>query len=60
MWGVWFVGLMLGALGFGYLADRVGRRRLFVASLVLHATAAVLTASSWSFASFLLFRFLPR
>ncbi|MGI8412631.1 MAG: MFS transporter [Solirubrobacteraceae bacterium] len=57
---MWFVGLMLGALGFGYLADRVGRRRLFVASLVLHATAAVLTASSWSFASFLLFRFLPR
>lgn len=58
VWVVWFVGLMLGALGFGYLADRVGRRRLFVATLVLYATAAVLTASSWSFASFLLFRFL--
>ena len=58
VWVVWFGGLMLGALGFGYLADRVGRRRLFVATLVLYATAAVLTASSWSFASFLLFRFL--
>jgi MFS family permease len=58
VWVVWFVGIMLGALVFGYLADRVGRRRLFVATLVLYSTAAILTASSWSFASFLAFRFL--
>jgi MFS family permease len=58
VWVVWFLGVMLGALVFGYLADRVGRRRLFVATLVLYSTAAILTASSWSFASFLAFRFL--
>ena len=58
VWVVWFLGLMLGALVFGYLADRVGRRRLFVATLVMYSVAAVLTASSWSFGSFLLFRFL--
>jgi MFS family permease len=57
VWVVWFAGLMLGAVLFGYLADCVGRRRLFVATLMLYATAAVLTAFSWNFASFLAFRF---
>jgi len=32
---IWFVGIMIGALRFGWLADRVGRKRLFVATLVL-------------------------
>ena len=58
VWVVWFAGLMLGALVFGYIADRVGRRKLFVATLVLYSAAAILTASSWSFGSFLAFRFL--
>jgi len=58
VWVVWFAGLMLGALVFGYIADRVGRRKLFVATLVLYSIAAILTASSWSFGSFLAFRFL--
>lgn len=26
---VWVAGIALGAIGFGYLADRVGRRRLW-------------------------------
>ena len=29
--GAWFAGLILGAAGFGYLADRYGRRRIFLA-----------------------------
>ncbi len=33
---VWFVGIGLGAIGFGYLADRFGRKRLFVATLILY------------------------
>ncbi len=57
-WIVWFVGIMIGALGFGYLADRVGRRRLFSATLILYSVAAILTATSWGYASFLFFRFL--
>jgi MFS family permease len=54
---VWFVGVMLGALSFGWLADRVGRRRLFVATLVLYSIAAVCTAAAPSYAVFMLFRF---
>src|SRR5262245_539846 len=30
---VYLVGEVAGALGFGYLSDRLGRRRLFVATL---------------------------
>jgi MFS family permease len=58
IWVVWFAGLLVGALGFGYLADRVGRKKLFVLTLVIYSVAAVLTASSVTFAMFLFFRFL--
>lgn len=57
MFVVWFVGVMLGALAFGWLADRVGRRRLFVSTLVLYSIAAVCTAAAPSYAVFMLFRF---
>jgi MFS family permease len=40
----WFAGIMLGALGFGMLADRFGRRTVFLASLALYGTATFLTA----------------
>lgn len=39
----WFVGLMIGALGFGALSDRFGRRRVFLASLVLYGVATLIT-----------------
>jgi MFS family permease len=55
---VWFVGIALGALGFGYLADRVGRKKLFVATLVMYSVAAVLTAAAPTFEVFMLFRFI--
>ncbi len=54
---VWFVGIMIGALGFGWLADRVGRKRLFVATLLLYSVAAVCTAAAPTFAIFMVFRF---
>lgn len=54
---VWFVGIGLGAIGFGYLADRFGRKRLFVATLILYSVAAVATATAPSYELFLLFRF---
>ena len=57
-WMVWFLGILIGAVGFGYLADRVGRRRLFSATLVLYSVAAILTALSPSFELFMVFRFL--
>jgi MFS family permease len=55
---VWFAGIALGALGFGYLADRVGRRKLFVATLIVYSLAAVATATAPTFEIFALFRFI--
>ncbi len=55
---IWLVGLMFGALFFGYLADRFGRRRLFLVTLLLYSSATVLSALSPGYAFFLVFRFL--
>src|ERR687896_1177987 len=38
------VGACLGAVGFGYLADRFGRRRLFLITLAVYLVATVATA----------------
>jgi len=56
--GAWFVGLMLGASGFGALADRYGRRRIFLASLVLYGVATLATAFAPSLAALLALRLL--
>jgi len=42
--GAWFAGIMLGALGFGMLADRFGRRAVFLGSLAIYGVATFLTA----------------
>jgi MFS family permease len=49
-------GAVLGALYFGRLADRLGRKRLFLITLAVYLVATVLTAFTWSFASFLFCR----
>lgn len=41
---------------FGYLTDRLGRKRLFYATLGVYLAGVVLTALSWNFWSFALFR----
>jgi MFS family permease len=55
---VWLVGLMIGALFFGYLADRFGRRKLFLITLLLYSCATVISALSPGYWFFLVFRFL--
>jgi MFS family permease len=50
-------GAVLGAVLFGWLTDRIGRRRLFFATLVIYLTATALTACSWNVWSFAFFRF---
>ena len=54
----YLLGAVLGALGFGWLTDRIGRRKLFFITLALYLTATAATALSWNIASYALFRFL--
>jgi MFS family permease len=54
---VYLAGAVLGALGFGWLTDRIGRKKLFFITLALYLTATAATALSWSLASYALFRF---
>ena len=53
---VYLFGSVAGALGFGYLTDRLGRKRLFSVTLLLYLGATALTAFSWNFWSFVFFR----
>lgn len=55
---VWLIGLMIGASLFGYFADRYGRRRLFVATLLLYSGFTLISALSPGYYWFLAFRFL--
>ncbi len=54
----YLTGAILGSLLFGHLTDRLGRKRLFNVTLGLYLAATALTALSWDFASFAVFRFL--
>jgi MFS family permease len=54
----YLAGAVLGALGFGWLTDRIGRRKLFFITLTLYLLATAATALSWSIGSYALFRFL--
>lgn len=54
----YLAGAVFGAILFGYLTDRLGRRRLFLVTLAVYSTATLLTALSWNFTSFAIFRFI--
>src|SRR6516162_4659288 len=54
----YLAGAVLGALFFGWLTDRLGRKKLFFVTLSVYLVATAATASSWSIESFALFRFL--
>jgi MFS family permease len=51
-------GAVLGALYFGRLADKLGRKRMFLVTLVVYLVATVLTAFSFDIYSFAFCRFL--
>src|SRR3982074_2679185 len=53
----YLAGAVLGALGFGWLTDRIARKKLFFITLAVYLTATAATALSWSLASYALFRF---
>lgn len=54
----YLAGAVIGALGFGWLTDRIGRKKLFFITLALYLTATAATALSWNLASYAAFRFL--
>jgi len=54
----YLAGAVCGALFFGYLTDRFGRRKLFMITLGIYLIFTVATALSWGFWSFMIFRFL--
>ena len=52
----YLAGAVLGALGFGWLTDRLGRKRLFNVTLGLYLVATAASACAWDFWSFALLR----
>src|SRR5262245_650469 len=53
----YLAGAVLGSLFFGWLTDRLGRKKLFFITLAVYLVAAVATAFAWNLWSFVLFRF---
>jgi MFS family permease len=52
----YLTGAVSGALVFGYLTDRYGRRVMFFITLAVYLAGALLTAFAWDLPSFVLFR----
>ena len=55
---VYVVGAVLGALFFGWLTDRVGRKLIFNVTLGIYVLGVLLSAFAWDFWSFAAFRFI--
>lgn len=53
----YLAGAVLGALFFGWLTDRLGRKKLFFITLTVYLIATAATALSWNLWTFVLFRF---
>ena len=54
----YLAGAVLGAILFGWLTDRLGRKKLFFITLSVYLVATAATAASWDLFSFALFRFI--
>lgn len=52
----YLIGACTGALVFGYLTDKLGRKKLFLITLTWYLVSTVLTAFAWDFWSFAVFR----
>ena len=54
------IGMALGAVLAGTLADRIGRKKVFSITVLLYSLSTGMCALSWSYESLLFFRFLVR
>jgi MFS family permease len=54
----YLLGAVSGALFFGWLTDRLGRKKLFFITIAVYVAATAATSLSWNFWSFAVFRFL--
>ena len=54
----YLVGAVAGALFFGWLTDRLGRKKLFSLTVVVYLVATIACGLAWDFWSFALFRML--
>jgi MFS family permease len=52
----YLAGAVLGALFFGYGTDRFGRKKLFFITVAVYLIGTALSAFSWNFASYAVFR----
>jgi MFS family permease len=52
----YLAGAVIGALIFGYGTDRFGRKKLFFITVAVYLTGTALSAFSWNFASYAIFR----
>ena len=53
----YLIGAVLGSLFFGWLTDRLGRKKLFFITVGVYLTATALTGAAWSALAFFVFRF---
>ncbi|MFC0384544.1 MFS transporter [Muricoccus vinaceus] len=53
----YLLGAVSGALFFGWLTDRLGRKKLFTLTVLVYLVATIATGFSWDFWSFAVFRF---
>ena len=52
----YLAGAVLGALFFGWLTDRLGRKKLFTITVLIYLVATIASGFAWNFWSFALFR----
>ena len=52
------IGMALGAVISGTVADRIGRKKVFTITVLLYSIASAFCALSWNYQSWLVFRFL--
>ncbi len=54
----YLAGAVVGALGFGWLTDRLGRKKLFTITVLIYLLATIASGCAWDVWSFAVFRFI--